>query len=64
MPRNESGISLASGIYEEIPEEVESKPKQVVHVYENPMDVVLECSRRFCTPPPLPPRQLEFLADR
>lgn len=70
LPRNESGVSLASGIYEEIPEEIENKPKQSVagkhtsHVYENPVELILECSRKFSTPPPLPPRQLEFFTDR
>lgn len=61
-------MSLASGIYEEIPEEVESNPKQpikiVSHVYENPLELVWECSRKFSTPPPLPPRQFDFLTDR
>lgn len=51
MPRNESGVSLASGIYEEIPEDVEVRSaksnKHTSHVYENPMDLIMECSNRF-----------------
>ncbi|XP_028142156.1 uncharacterized protein LOC114336048 isoform X1 [Diabrotica virgifera virgifera] len=64
IPRNESGISLASGIYEEIPDDYERKTtshsKHTSHVYENPADVIVELRKSFFTPPPLPPRSLDF----
>lgn len=62
LPRRESGVSLASGIYEEIPD-LPPKGKSDVshHVYENPIDVILhEKSGIVFTPPPLPPRQKFF----
>lgn len=53
--RRESGVSIASGIYEEISEDIPEKQiKQTMHVYEDPVDLIL---RRTCTPPPLPPRK-------
>lgn len=66
IPRNESGISLASGIYEEIPDDHEyisgaSNTKHASHVYENPSDVIIELRKKFFfTPPPLPPRSADF----
>ena len=63
--RRESGISLASGIYEEIAEEV---TKNSTNHYENP--VTLRCCGRTADdvgdlPPPLPPRkQQHHLLDR
>lgn len=65
MPRRESGVSLASGIYEEILD-VPSKVKlndTSHHVYENPIDIILhEKSGIVFTPPPLPSRH-QFLND-
>lgn len=64
MPRNESGISLASGIYEEIPDDYEStssvNSKHSSHVYENPSDIFVELRKTFFAPPPLPPRSMDF----
>ncbi|CAG9864138.1 unnamed protein product [Phyllotreta striolata] len=63
LPRNESGISLASGIYEEIPDDHEFTPKSskhASHVYENPAEVIFELRKRFFAPPPLPPRSTDF----
>ena len=62
--RRESGISIASGIYEEIADEV---TKNGTSHYENP--VTLRCSRAADDtgdlPPPLPPRkQQHHLLDR
>jgi hypothetical protein len=65
LPRRESGISLASGIYEEISEEpVKSPSPKTNHIYENPIDLILDVSSKFkkhCKPPPLPPRTLDFM---
>nr|CAH7736996.1 unnamed protein product [Callosobruchus chinensis] len=61
IPRNESGISIASGIYEEI-DETQIRVRiqdHVNHVYENPLDIILESKNRYFTPPPLPPRRLD-----
>ncbi|XP_074042460.1 uncharacterized protein isoform X2 [Leptinotarsa decemlineata] len=63
LPRNESGISLCSGIYEEIPDDLEAKqvtPQPIAHVYENPVDLILESKNKQFAPPPLPPRLWEF----
>lgn len=60
IPRNESGISLSSGVYEEILEDIEKTPlasKFLNHVYENPLELI---SDRNSTPPPLPPRRLDI----
>lgn len=62
--RRESGISIASGIYEEIADEV---MKNSTNHYENP--VTLRCARAADDmgdlPPPLPPRkQRHHLLDR
>ncbi|VEN62640.1 unnamed protein product [Callosobruchus maculatus] len=61
IPRNESGISIASGIYEEIDEtQIRVRIQEHVnHVYENPLDIILESKNRYFTPPPLPPRRLD-----
>ncbi|XP_050305419.1 uncharacterized protein LOC126742696 [Anthonomus grandis grandis] len=67
IPRNESGISLASGIYEEIPENHQTtvkKDENVLtdlkyqsHIYENPLDLIIsEKFGKYFTAPPLPPR--------
>ncbi|CAH1968033.1 unnamed protein product [Acanthoscelides obtectus] len=60
IPRNESGISIASGIYEEIDEtQIKERIQEFVnHVYENPLEIILE-SKKYFKPPPLPPRRLE-----
>ncbi|XP_018578635.1 uncharacterized protein LOC108916816 [Anoplophora glabripennis] len=69
LPRNKSGISLASGIYEEIPDEPKKSPKNkdtkyTSHIYENPLEVILDIkSSEYFKPPPLPPRRLEFSPD-
>lgn len=64
LPRRESGVSLASGIYEEIlenPDEAIISKEAINHVYENPIDVILrEKSAKLFTPPPLPPRLKQF----
>lgn len=58
MPRRESGVSLASGIYEEILDVPPKSKDTSHHVYENPIDIILhEKSGIVFTPPPLPPRQ-------
>jgi hypothetical protein len=62
--RRESGISIASGIYEEIADEV---ARSSTNHYENP--VTLRCGRVADVtgdlPPPLPPRkQRQHLLDR
>ncbi|KAK4884327.1 hypothetical protein RN001_000598 [Aquatica leii] len=68
IPRGESGISLASGVYEEIPEFVPdlktNTPCNVysnghmMHLYEDPEElstsILLKTGK--CIPPPLPPR--------
>ncbi|XP_030759477.1 uncharacterized protein LOC115884897 [Sitophilus oryzae] len=71
LPRNESGISLASGIYEEIPDEPPNTQPTVkkdldnhhlCHVYENPLEMIFD--RRFAKffkPPPLPPRTFDSM---
>lgn len=67
LPRRESGISISSGIYEEIPEDVDTLPSKklvlaefINHVYENPVDVLSRLTHNGkCIPPPLPPRQFE-----
>ncbi|XP_022908243.1 uncharacterized protein [Onthophagus taurus] len=62
LTRRESGISLASGVYEEIPDVPNGAVKVNSgdfshHVYENPLDVIdrLEKHQKI-PPPPLPPR--------
>ncbi|RZC37907.1 uncharacterized protein BDFB_005810, partial [Asbolus verrucosus] len=64
LPRRESGISLASGIYEEISEEpVKAASPKTNHIYENPLDLILDIDlklKKHCKPPPLPPRKLDF----
>lgn len=63
LMRRESGISIASGIYEEISETppTTSRTKEVVnHVYEDPVFVSLRI-KSVIPPPPLPPRQNELL---
>ncbi|PSN36925.1 hypothetical protein C0J52_13899 [Blattella germanica] len=53
--RRESGISIASGIYEEI---ADSEPSTVVNHYENPAMLSWEGSiKKDDSPPPLPPRK-------
>ncbi|KAL1513867.1 hypothetical protein ABEB36_003209 [Hypothenemus hampei] len=60
--RNESGISLSSGIYEEIPDNHPSSNqdnmKFQTHIYENPLDLILanQALGKFFKAPPLPPR--------
>ncbi|KAF5280327.1 hypothetical protein FQR65_LT03136 [Abscondita terminalis] len=67
IPRGESGVSLASGVYEEIPElvpEVKTIPScnlysnsHMMHLYEDPQDlscVIIKAGKNI--PPPLPPR--------
>ncbi|CAG9765710.1 unnamed protein product [Ceutorhynchus assimilis] len=67
MPRNESGVSLSSGIYEEIPDDYQSTNqnnhnsltdlKQLSHIYENPFEMVFDKKLGFFfKAPPLPPR--------
>lgn len=67
IPRNESGISLASGIYEEIPDDHESSNqnnqnsladlKHQSHIYENPFEMVFDKTwGKYFQAPPLPPR--------
>ncbi|KAF2900289.1 hypothetical protein ILUMI_05899 [Ignelater luminosus] len=69
IPRGESGISLASGVYEEIPETLPDDKKNqkvnenvniytnghMAHVYEDPEELSTAISFK-CDPPPLPPR--------
>lgn len=69
IPRGESGISLASGVYEEIPETLPDDKKNqnanenvnlyinghMAHVYEDPVELSTAISFK-CDPPPLPPR--------
>ncbi|XP_019868524.2 uncharacterized protein LOC109597311 [Aethina tumida] len=66
LPRRESGVSLASGIYEEIPDDHVTKvtKKKESHIYENPLDMMLdgEIGKQF-KPPPLPPRRGEMSPD-
>ncbi|KAG5877671.1 hypothetical protein JTB14_013916 [Gonioctena quinquepunctata] len=65
IPRNESGISLSSGIYEEIPDDPKDVPKKhISHVYENPLELILSCENKHFAPPPLPPRQWKFHDER
>ncbi|GJQ78495.1 hypothetical protein Trydic_g11611 [Trypoxylus dichotomus] len=67
LSRRESGISLASGIYEEIldvPHTSNGKvdnPEFAHHVYENPEDVIQRLAKhgKHIPPPPLPPRIYE-----
>lgn len=66
-PRRESGVSMASGIYEEIPEGPsihKSKEKNDsslgIHFYENPIDIILNGEKNAFKPPPLPPRIIEI----
>lgn len=63
-PRRESGVSLMSGVYEEIPDipppkefqnQTPSEWHSVLHTYEDPVDIILSSAKIF-TPPPLPPR--------
>ncbi|KAJ8934482.1 hypothetical protein NQ314_013357 [Rhamnusium bicolor] len=70
LPRRESGVSLASGIYEEIPDDYpkispnKNDPKYTNHVYENPLELILGVkSSKYFSPPPLPPRRLQFSPD-
>lgn len=68
IPRNESGISLSSGIYEEIPDDHQSTNesnnksttidyKNLSHIYENPFELVLDKKlEKYFQAPPLPPR--------
>ncbi|XP_008195061.1 uncharacterized LOC100141786 isoform X1 [Tribolium castaneum] len=61
LPRRESGVSLASGIYEEISEDA-VKPL-TNHIYENPIDLILDINsklKKHAKPPPLPPRKFDF----
>lgn len=64
--RRESGVSLVSGVYEEIPDlptppkEFQNKDHHISHDYEDPIELILGTSQkpgRCCIPPPLPPRQ-------
>lgn len=67
LSRRESGISLASGIYEEImdvPNTTNGKsnnPEFAHHVYENPEEVIQRLAKKgkYIPPPPLPPRIYE-----
>lgn len=65
MVRRESGISLASGIYEEI-SDVPPKSENfayINHIYENPVDLILkEQDCKLFKPPPLPPRQHDLIS--
>ncbi|XP_019755911.2 uncharacterized protein LOC109534625 isoform X1 [Dendroctonus ponderosae] len=68
IPRSESGISLSSGIYEEIPEDHQSTNqsntktsaidyKHISHIYEDPFELVLDRKLgKYFQAPPLPPR--------
>lgn len=66
IPRPESGVSLASGVYEEISESTSPEPQPIknnfnpnsFHVYENPHDIILNDSERKLNPPPLPHRNV------
>lgn len=64
LPRRESGVSLASGIYEEISEDIIKSPLTVTnHIYENPIDLILDLNsklKKHTKPPPLPPRKFDF----
>ncbi|CAH0551732.1 unnamed protein product [Brassicogethes aeneus] len=65
LPRRESGVSLASGIYEEIPDDYVTKSKKKEsHIYENPLEMILDgkTGKQF-KPPPLPPRRNELSPD-
>ncbi|KAF5272542.1 hypothetical protein FQA39_LY07866 [Lamprigera yunnana] len=68
IPRGESGVSLASGVYEEI-SEIEPAPKinsccnlysnsHMVHLYEDPEELTSNILFKIgkSVPPPLPPR--------
>ncbi|KAI4467383.1 olfactomedin-related [Holotrichia oblita] len=67
LSRRESGISLASGIYEEILDvpqtnnEKGNNSEYAHHVYENPEDVIQKLAKngKHIPPPPLPPRIYE-----
>lgn len=64
LPRPESGVSLASGIYEEISDNPSEKSKKTdvnAHIYENLDDVVLKKVDLVIKPdpPPLPRRNIE-----
>ncbi|KAK5648962.1 hypothetical protein RI129_003854 [Pyrocoelia pectoralis] len=71
IPRGESGVSLASGVYEEIPELLPDKPtnmstslniytnSHMIHLYEDPEEVTASILIKYGkvrAPPPLPPR--------
>ncbi|XP_060523421.1 uncharacterized protein LOC132700259 [Cylas formicarius] len=62
MVRNESEVSLSSGVYEEIPDfdEWDRPATPVCHIYENPAELVFgdKIGRLFSPPPPLPPRTM------
>ncbi|KAJ8971493.1 hypothetical protein NQ317_013132 [Molorchus minor] len=67
LPRRESGISLASGIYEEILDDcsVKTPRKNAInhsfHIYENPNFIIInDIERKYFKPPPLPPRRVDF----
>lgn len=60
--RRESGVSVLSGVYEEIPDLPSAKEfenseprKSSLHMYEDPVDIILTSLNKL-TPPPLPPR--------
>lgn len=68
IPRGESGISIASGVYEEISETLPETKKSnntiytnghMMHLYEDPKELssnkILNCNKTS-VPPPLPPR--------
>lgn len=67
LPRPESGVSLASGVYEEIPEVASDKPNKnnsAGHIYEN-LDLLkmqAKSEEILSDPPPLP-RRNELLAN-
>ncbi|KAJ8963288.1 hypothetical protein NQ318_018755 [Aromia moschata] len=70
LPRRESGVSLASGIYEEIPDDHsesfhnKASSGETSHVYENPLELILGArDGKYFKPPPLPPRRLEFFPE-
>ncbi|KAJ8924220.1 hypothetical protein NQ315_007011 [Exocentrus adspersus] len=69
LPRNKSGLSIASGIYEEILDEPKITPsnknnsKYASHIYENPIEVITVGKSKHFKPPPLPPRRLDFLPE-
>lgn len=64
--RRESGVSLLSGVYEEIPDlpmtpkKYRDDKEQCVHHYEDPVELILGTHEHpgcCLPPPPLPPRQ-------